>query len=188
MIFEPTILALAFTCGFLVSLGIRFLLHRTDLLHKWKRTCPLDAKPTTNCSDEKNLAMINNVFPRPGNIPVNLPQGPPPPFGFMPVPQPMPSAFGIPNFGPTPSPYCGESFGSYRRVHQQLNRGNMWEASPPEAPNNLPFAFTVYYRHRPPRCVPSTELAVEIHCEGLKKVLKNCLQNVDSIFDPTPMV
>jgi hypothetical protein len=45
-----------------------------------------------------------------------------------------------------PNPYSGESFGKFRRVHQQLNHKNMWEAHKPEPPppNNLPFAFTAY--------------------------------------------
>jgi hypothetical protein len=190
MMFEFTTLALTFTCGVLASLAIHFLVQRMKLCKK-RQTGPLLPKPASVGSDSLKIEPFTSpLFPAPANLyPINYSQGPPlPPFGQFPPPPfvPMP-----PNSGHIPMPvngYDGESFGSHRRVHQRLNRTNMWQARRPEPPNNNVFAFTVYYRHRPARCVPAIEIMVEIHCEGLKKVLKNCLQNVDSIFDPTPLV
>jgi hypothetical protein len=187
---ELTTLALTFICGVLASVAVHFLLQHMKLCQK-KQLESLLPKPASIGSDNLKIESITSpLFPPPTNLrPINYSQGPPlPPFGQFPPPPFIPIAQ---NSGPFPMPvngYCGESFGSHRRVHQQLNRTNMWEAQQPEPSKNNAFAFTVYYRHRPARCVPAIEIMVEIHCEGLKKVLKNCLQNVDSIFDPTPMV
>lgn len=187
--FDFTTLAFTFTCGFLASLAICFLFQRFDFHRRWQRTSSLTMKPTLLGSSDSKTAPINNVFPHAGNLMPVIPQCPPPHFDPMMQPPfgPMP-----PNFGPMPpqpaNQYSGESFGTFRRVHQQLNRMNIWEASQPELPNNLPFAFSVYYRHKPRHCVPSTQIIVEVHSESLKNVLKNCLQNVDAIFDPTPLV
>jgi hypothetical protein len=190
MMLELTALALTFICGVLASLAIHFLLQYTKLCQK-RQLESLLPKPASIGSDNLKIEPTTiPLFPPSTNLhPINYSQGPPlPPFSQFPPPPFIP----IPQTsGSIPMPvngYYGESFGSHRRVHQQLNRTNMWEARRPEPPNNKAFAFTVHYRHRPTRCVPATEIMVEIHCEGLKKVLKNCLQNVDSIFDPTPMV
>lgn len=189
IMFDFTTLALTFICGFLASLAIRFLFQRFNFDRRWQRPSSLTMKPTLLDYGDSKIAPINNLFPHAGNLLPVIPQGPPTHFGPMMQPPfgPIP-----PNLGPmSPQPgnqYSGESFGKFRKVHQQLNRMNMWEACQPEPPNNLSFAFTVYYQHKPRHCVPSIQIMVEVHCEGLKEVLKNCLKNVDSIFDPTPMV
>lgn len=183
IMFDFTSLTLAFAIGFLASIGIHFLIHRTNIVQRWQRRPSSPGTPSLINSDEKKTT-INSFFP---NAMPNFHSMPPPQF-YLP-----PQQLGIPPPPiPLPFQYCdqyvGESFGSYRRVHQRLTHLNNWEASRPEPPNIVPFAFTVFYRHKPPRYVPSTDTLVEIHSDGLKKVLRNCLQFVDSVYDPTPLV
>ena len=158
-------LALAFGCGLLTSCGIFFFAYRAKSI-KRQLLSSLDMNLNSGSCDKIPL---NNVFPSGPPQPVNMPV--PQPFWPMPIP-----------------PDYAEYIGPYRRMHQQLNHLGMWQNCQPEPLNNLPFAFTVYNRQKPPGCVPGMEIMVEIHCEWLKKVLKSCILYVDSIFDPTPMV
>lgn len=76
-------------------------------------------------------------------------------------------------------------------VHQQQNIfTERWEEYSPREFPTKDVAFLIYARRQRPPLVPSTLFLLEIHSESLKRVLKecDCLEHVESVFDPEPKV
>ena len=79
----------------------------------------------------------------------------------------------------------------YKRIHQRLNKLREWEAyelSGPVSDEELPFNVYIRQNYIADTAGTPTDILVEIQCDELKKVLKSCLQYIDSVFDTRPMV
>ena len=153
-----SIILLSVLSGFLLSLaGLLLFPHVNVTRRQISSETPLGEKSTNTVHSfpETTLAQ-QSTFPQPFPQPL-VPQTSGP--GFPPCP---PLSQIPPTFGPVQQRfghfeeinttnatyYIGEAVGSYRKVHQQLNRLNMWQDCAPEPQNTFPFLFTVFYRHR----------------------------------------
>jgi hypothetical protein len=77
---------------------------------------------------------------------------------------------------------------TYTRVAQRLNKSMEWEPFDSSKPASKNLEFVVYDRHQRPGFVPQVETFVNIQAPILKQVLRDCVEYIDSVFDPDPLV
>lgn len=75
----------------------------------------------------------------------------------------------------------------YKRVHQRLNKFE-WIAYNSDSAEDKTLEFIVYHRHSRPGIIPAITTLLKIESSHLKKVLKDCVQYSDSVFDSEPLV
>jgi len=113
---------------------------------------------------------------------MNIPSIAPQPFGHL------PPTFNQPLFG-RDAEMNEETSGLYKRVHQRLNPYNQWEVFQPTGPDPpTKHAFIVLIHHARAGMAPSVEAFVQIESDLLKRILKNCLTNVEAALDAKPLV
>ena len=79
--------------------------------------------------------------------------------------------------------------GVYRVVHEKLNKQKEWEIyEPSQKQKDDSFAFLVYFRRGKTDHFRMPEILVKVQDDKLKKILRNCLQYIDTVFDFDPMV
>jgi hypothetical protein len=76
----------------------------------------------------------------------------------------------------------------YVRVAQRLNKSLEWEPFDSSKPASKDLDFVVYDRHQRPGFIPQVETFLNIQSPILKRVLRDCVEYIDSVFDHDPLV
>lgn len=76
----------------------------------------------------------------------------------------------------------------YARVAQRLNKSLEWEPFDSSKPASKNLDFVVYDRHQRPGFIPQVETFLNIQSPILKRVLRDCVEYIDSVFDHDPLV